>query len=91
MKESSPHTTHATNDNRTREKVVLEGAQPPLLKRAEQLMGQASQPTQVTERDRQVVQLVARAGALRGDQIQTADFSLRPAGSRCQRRLTLLV
>ncbi len=91
MKESPQHTTHAMDYSRTKGKAGMEGAQPPLLKRAEKLMGQATHPMQLTERDRQVVQLVARAGALRGDQIQTAYFSLRPDDSRCQRRLTLLV
>ena len=91
MTGSDQHTKHGADYSRTKGKAGMEGAQPLLLKRAEKLMGRASQPMQLTERDRQVVQLVACAGALRGDQIQTAYFSLRPDDSRCQRRLTLLV
>lgn len=45
---------------------------------------------QLTARDARIVELVARAQALRDDQIQTALFTAGGA-SRCQRRLTLLV
>jgi len=44
----------------------------------------------LTDRDRAIIELVARARALRDDQIQMALFSANST-SRCQRRLTLLV
>ncbi|TAK36762.1 MAG: hypothetical protein EPO21_01500 [Chloroflexota bacterium] len=50
----------------------------------------AAPPMLLTERDREIIELVFRARAMRADQIQTALFT--PGGSsRCQRRLTLLV
>lgn len=60
------------------------------LRPAERRRSPKSHSMRLTQRDRQIVDLVQRAKALREDQIRIALFS-EGAASRCQRRLTLLV